>query len=76
MAFSEINVKAATITGAILGLLCWLLVVPYGFVGYGMMGYGSAFRVYGLLSVVLDAALGAIAGAVIGIIYNLALKLK
>lgn len=43
--FSEINLKAAAITGAIFGFLCWLLVIPYSYSGYGaigaMMGFGT-----------------------------------
>ncbi len=87
--FSEINVKAAAIAGAILGFLCWLLVIPYGVSGYGMMGYmmgylypaGSTgmvdiFHNYSPLSILLDVVLGALAGAAIGWAYNWALKLK
>lgn len=105
--FSEINVKAAAITGAILGFLCWLLVIPYSYSGYGlmgymmgygpyyvngtymshMMGYGSnvvysatymmdIFHNYSPLTILLDVALGALAGTAIGVVYNWALKLK
>ena len=89
--FSEINVKAATITGAILGFLCWLLVIPYSYSGYGlmgyMMGYGSnvvtngtymmdIFHNYSPLSILVDIVLGVIIGAIIAIIYNWTLKLK
>lgn len=34
--FAEINVKTAAITGAVLGFLCWLLVIPYSYSGYGL----------------------------------------
>ncbi len=90
--FSEINVKAATITGGALGLLCWLLVIPYSASGYGIMGYMTGynsgsnvisgtgmmdiFHNYSPLSIVIDIVLGAIAGALIALIYNWALKLK
>lgn len=81
--YSEINVKAATITGAIIGVLCWLFMIPwYGMMGvnayYGTMGYmmGYANSVVGPLSVVIAIICGAIAGAVIGWIYNWALKLR
>ncbi len=55
--FSEINVKAAAITGAVIGFLYWLFMVPwYGMMGsntYGTMGYmmGYANSVIGPLSV-------------------------
>ncbi|MDE1823845.1 MAG: hypothetical protein KGI00_01915 [Candidatus Micrarchaeota archaeon] len=112
-AFSEINVKAAAITGAVIGFLCWLLVIPYSFPGYGMMGpasgnypyyggmmgypyngsgaaypyyygmmgymsnmMGGAFHNYSAGSILLDVILGAVAGALIGILYNWLLKLK
>ncbi|MDE1857156.1 MAG: hypothetical protein KGH98_03690 [Candidatus Micrarchaeota archaeon] len=86
--YPDINVRAAAITGAILGFLCWLLVIPYG-AGYGMMGYmmgysyGTSatygmglFHNYSPLSIFADIVLGAIAGAVIGIVYNWALRLR
>ncbi|MDE1860211.1 MAG: hypothetical protein KGH72_00660 [Candidatus Micrarchaeota archaeon] len=41
--FPVINVKAAAITGAVIGFLCWLLVIPLGFSGYGMMGYFGGY---------------------------------
>ena len=41
--FSGISLKAATITGAIVGFLCWLLVIPYSFSGYGMTGYYGGY---------------------------------
>ena len=45
--FSGISVKAAAITGAVIGFLCWLLVIPFSFYGYGMMGY---FGGYGMMN--------------------------
>ncbi|MDE1851631.1 MAG: sporulation protein YjcZ [Candidatus Micrarchaeota archaeon] len=57
----------------------------FGYGGYGMMGYGSgygmgmmygAYPAYGLLVVVFGVVLGAFVGAVIGVSYNWALKLK
>ncbi len=41
--FSGISVKAAAITGAVIGFLCWLLVIPFSFSGYGMMGYPGGY---------------------------------
>ena len=41
--FSGISLKAAIVTGAIVGFLCWLLVIPYSFSGYGMMGYYGGY---------------------------------
>ena len=84
--FAEINVKAATITGAIIGFLCWLLIIPQGSSGYmyGMMGYITGygtgmmggFGSYGLLSIILDVALGAMLGIVIALVYNWAITMK
>ncbi len=37
--FPEINVKAAVVTGSVLGFICWLLVIPYSYSGYGLIGY-------------------------------------
>ncbi len=45
--FSGISVKAAAITGTIIGFLCWLLVIPFSFSGYGMIGY---FGGYGMMN--------------------------
>ncbi len=87
--FSEINAKAAAITGAVLGFVCGLLAIPYGLSGYGVTGYmmgyqasasdayvmGSTAYAYGLLFILLDIVLGAVLGAVIALIYNWALKL-
>lgn len=84
--YSELNVNAAAITGGVIGFLCWLLIIPqvsssytYGMIGYiasygtGMMGgVGS----YGLLSIILDVALGAMLGIVVALVYNWAIKLK
>jgi hypothetical protein len=80
--FSEINWKAATITGAVLGFLWWLVMVPWygmmGFSTYGMMGYmmGYTYSVFTPLSVIVVVICGAIAGLVIAVVYNWALKLK
>lgn len=79
---SEINVKAATITGAVIGFLAWLIMVPWygmgGFSSYGMMGnmMGYAYSTFSLLPVIVVTLCGAIAGAIIGFIYNWALKIK
>ena len=70
--FSEINVKAATITGTILGFLCWVA----GTVVYSLTGYGaSVFHGYSLFPAALGVVLGAIGGAALGIIYNWTLKI-
>ncbi len=86
--FSEINVKAAAITGAIVGFLCWLLVIPFSFSGYGMMGYVTGtlgtgiypvtdvFHNYSVFSIVVDITISAILFAAVALIYNWALKLK
>lgn len=71
--FSEINAKAATITGAILGFLCWLLVTP--FLGaFGMMA--NIFHTYGLVALVISVVGGGLIGVVLAVLYNWALKLK
>ena len=84
--YSEINVKAAAITGGAVGFLCWLLIIPQGSSGYtyGMMGYIAGygtgmmggFGSYGLLSIILDVALGAMLGIVIALVYNWAITMK
>ncbi len=45
--FSEISVKAAAITGAVIGFLCWLLFISFSFSGYGTVGY---FGGYGMMN--------------------------
>ncbi|MFA4907966.1 MAG: hypothetical protein WC602_06855 [archaeon] len=80
----ELNVKAAAITGAVIGFLCGLFNgFAYGGIagyGYGMMGYG-----YGMMSgygygfgALGSAVFGIIAGAIvfgaIAWVYNYALK--
>lgn len=84
MVFSQINVKAATITGAVVGFLCWILglilgfgsMPMYGFIngmmGYYMMGYSSFAGLYFAVLIIT----GAILGAIIGVVYNWALKIK
>ncbi|MDE1804199.1 MAG: hypothetical protein KGH59_00220 [Candidatus Micrarchaeota archaeon] len=75
--FSMISVKAAAITGAVLGFLCLLLMLPFGMAGYGsygMMGY--SYLGFGLGSLVVGALVGAVGGAIIAFVYNWALKLK
>ena len=80
--FSGINVRAATITGSVIGFLFWLFMVPwYGMMGfntYGMMGYMMSYTnsVFGPLSIIIAIICGAIAGAVIGLVYNWAITLK
>lgn len=79
--FYEINIKAAVVAGAVIGLLFFLLMMPYGVSAYGMMGYmyGTFHSVgvgYLLLMAVVGLIYGAITGAIIAIVYNWALKLK
>ena len=81
--YSRINVRAATITGGLIGFLFWLFMVPwYGMVGFnthGAMGYGMggyAGFVVGSLSIIIAIICGAIVGAVIGLVYNWAITLK
>ena len=45
--FSEISVKAAVITGAVIGFLCWLSFISFSFSGYGTVGY---FGRYGMMN--------------------------
>lgn len=78
--YSEINVKAATITGALVGFLCWVFgsligftnISMYGFVGYYMIGYAG----FAVLYLIFLIVIGAIIGLLIAMIYNWALKLK
>lgn len=72
MVFSQINVKAAAITGAIIGFLCWLFFAPFGMMGY-MMNY--LYPSLNFLSVVIGAIIGAIVGSIVAVVYNWALKL-
>ena len=84
--YSGINVKAAAITGGVVGFLCWLLIIPQGSSGYmyGMMGYitgygtgmAGGFGSLVLLSMILDVALGAMLGIVIALVYNWAIMTK
>jgi len=78
MAYSEISAKAAAVTGAVLSLFCWLFLVPYGFTGYGMMGYMIGYSSYnwGVFYVLLMVVLGVVFGGAIAFVYNWALKLK
>jgi len=83
--FSQINVRAAAITGAVVGGACWLLgagigfggMPMYGFVSGGMMGYYMmGYSGYAVLYLIALGIIGAIVGAIIGIVYNWALRLK
>ena len=72
--------KAATITGAVLGFLCGLFAI--GIVGMMGMGYagmtmmGNAYSTLGYVSILYGLVAGAISGALIALIYNWALSLK
>lgn len=78
--FLEINVKAAAITGAIIGFLASLFAVAwYGMVGtgYGIMGYMMGYAPSLLVAplIVVEAVIcGAITGALIALLYNWLLK--
>ncbi len=78
--FSKINVKAATITGGILGVLCGIFWSVWGMMGLSYAGMGMMGYMYGSLGVagaiVANIVLGAVVGALIGIVYNWALSLK
>ncbi len=74
--FSEINVRAATITGTVIGFLCWLLVIPLSLSSYMMSTFASPFHTFSLLSLVAGIFGGALVGWLVAIIYNWALKLK
>lgn len=78
MRFSEINVKAAAVTGAFVGVLCWLLVFPFGYSNYGMMGYMFRYPFHALsgFSIIIGLVAGTIFGAAVALAYNWALKLE
>ena len=76
--YSELNVKAAIITGGVIGLVWSLLVAlftgsmmgGYG-TGYGMMqGYGAA----GIAFIIAATIFFAVAFGFIALVYNYALK--
>ncbi len=79
--FLEINVKAATITGAVIGFLASLFAVAwYGATGagYGIMGYmmGFAPSLFIAPFIVVEAVIcGAITGALIAVLYNWLLRM-
>lgn len=82
--YSAINVKAATITGAVVGFIFWIFGLAMGFtsmpmygfmngmMGYYMAGYAGFVGLYFLSLIII----GAIIGLLIAVIYNWALKLK
>lgn len=82
MEYSEVSLKAAAITGGVLGFLCSLFAVGYGFgmvPMYSMMRYtmvGNAYADFGLVSIIVLTVYGAIIGALIALVYNAALKMK
>ena len=80
MEFSQISVKAAAITGAVLGFLCGLFSIGMaGMMGSSYSGFammGGAYNVLGWLTAVYGIAIGAIAGGLIAVVYNWALSLK
>ena len=78
--FSQISVKAAAITGAVLGFLCGLFSI--GMVGMmglpyaGMTMMGGSYSVLGWLTAIYGLVIGAVVGGLIAIVYNWALSLK
>ena len=82
-AYSKINLKAAAITGAVIGFLCSLFgmmmigfgMTPmmYGFTNGAYSGYSwpSAFFLY---FIIYMTVVGAIIGALIAVTYNYALE--
>ncbi|MDE1869423.1 MAG: hypothetical protein KGH71_00360 [Candidatus Micrarchaeota archaeon] len=84
MVFLEINLRAATITGAVVGFLCWILGLGIGFGGMpmygfmnGMMGYYMlGYSGYTGLYVIALVVVGGILGAIIALVYNWALRTK
>lgn len=81
--FSEINVRAAMITGAVLSSVVWLFGLGMGFGGTGfmggMMGYYAGYAGFAaayLLLLILVVIFGAVLGAVLAWVYNWALKFR
>lgn len=78
--YSKISAKAATITGAVLGLICSLfavvLVSGMGMMYAGISMMGNAFAYFGWISVLYGIVLGAISGFLIAVIYNWSLSIK
>ena len=89
--FSRVNARAATIAGGIAGFLFWIFGVGVGFSGmpmygfmasvmgsysYGMMGYYYGYPSFAAVYLIALVVTGAIFGAIIGAVYNWALKLK
>lgn len=78
--FLKVSTKAATITGAVLGLLCALFsagvtgMMGSQYAGATMMGY--VYQSFGLVAIVYGIVIGAIIGALIAAIYNWALSMK
>ncbi len=71
--YAELSVKAAAITGSVVGLL-WSLVAALA-VNYGMMGYGMMYGSTGsVLIIILSAIIWAIVFGFIAAVYNYALK--
>ncbi len=82
-AFLEIDIRAAAIAGAVIGFFWWLFAAPFGMAGtgfgtYGFMGemMGYAYSGLGFVGVLLGAVIGGIAGALVAVLYNWALRLK
>ena len=78
--FSQINIKAAAITGAALGFLCGLFAIGMvGMMGRNYSGFammGGAYSYMGGLTAIYGLIIGAVMGTVISIVYNWALSLK
>ncbi len=76
-AFSRISVKAATVTGAIVGFLCWLFVTPFiSYAAVSMMVGGTLFHGYDISTLVLDVVAVGVVGALVAGLYNWALRFE
>ncbi len=85
-AFPQINVKAAAIAGAVIGVLVWLFDAGAGFGGMPMYGYMSGMLGYygagvgyagsAVLYFIVPIICGAVVGVIAAWVYNQALRLE
>ncbi len=79
--FLKINWKAATLTGAIIGFLAWIFVIPwYNTSSFGMYGIDGLLASYVSpifipVSAIIAILCGALTGLLIALVYNRLLKL-
>ena len=79
-AYSKINLKAAVITGAVIGFLCSLFGMIIGFGMMPMYGFMNAYAGYSLSSafflyfIIYAVVVGAVIGALISATYNYVLE--